>query len=142
MPRVAGPAIRGLPGGGAHGFLPIDKHCAVRGTGGRVFAAGDAANYPIKHGGLGAQMADAAAAAIAVLAGAQDEGAGLQPRHPRQAADGARSRLHERASRSGAESFESEVYDEPPWPSDEKVVAEELGPYLAELDEAGVALTR
>jgi hypothetical protein len=42
----------------------------------------------------------------------------------------------------GAESFESEVYDEPPWPSDQKVVAEELGPYLAGLDEAGVALTR
>ena len=33
----------------------------------------------------------------------------------------------------GAESFESEVYDEPPWPSDEKVVAEELGSYLATL---------
>ena len=31
-------------------------------------------------------------------------------------------------------SFESEIFDEPPWPSDEKVVAEELGPYLATLD--------
>ena len=71
MPRIAGPAIRGLPARRAHGFLPIDKHCSVPGTGGRVFAAGDAANYPIKHGGLGAQMADAAAAAIAVLAGSQ-----------------------------------------------------------------------
>ena len=87
MPRVAGPAVRGLPGAGAHGFLPIDKHCSVPGTGGRVFAAGDAANYPIKHGGLGAQMADAAAAAIAVLAGAADEGARVQPRDPRQAPD-------------------------------------------------------
>ena len=70
MPRVAGRAIPGLPGAGAHGFLPIDKHCRVQRAGGRVFAAGDIANYPIKHGGLGAQMADAAAAAIAVLAGA------------------------------------------------------------------------
>ena len=34
----------------------------------------------------------------------------------------------------GPESFESEVFDEPPWPLDEKVVAEELGPYLATLD--------
>ena len=36
----------------------------------------------------------------------------------------------------GAESFASEVFDEPPWPSDEKVVADELGPYLARLDAA------
>jgi hypothetical protein len=34
----------------------------------------------------------------------------------------------------GAESFESEVFDSPPWPYDEKVVAEELGPYLTGLD--------
>ena len=65
MPRIAGPSIRGLAGAGASGFIPIDKHCSVPGTGGRVFAAGDAVNYPIKHGGLGTQMADVAAAAIA-----------------------------------------------------------------------------
>ena len=92
-----GPSVRGLPGAGAHGFIPIDKHCGVRGTGGRVFAAGDAANYPIKHGGLGAQMADAAAAAIAVLPVA-GEGSGVQPGDPRQAPDGAGSGLHERSS--------------------------------------------
>ena len=45
MPRVAGPSIRGLRGSGTRGFIPIDKHCSVPGTGGRVFAAGDAANY-------------------------------------------------------------------------------------------------
>ena len=42
----------------------------------------------------------------------------------------------------GAESFESEVFEEPPWPADDKVVAEELGPYLASFDEAGTAATR
>jgi sulfide:quinone oxidoreductase len=141
MPRVAGPAIRGLPGGGAHGFLPIDKHCAVRGTGGRVFAAGDAANYPIKHGGLGSQMADAAAAAIAVLAGAQEKAPAFHPVIRGKLLTG-REPVYMSAHPIGAESFESEVYDEPPWPSDQKVVAEELGPYLAGLDEAGVALTR
>ena len=141
MPRVAGPAIRGLPGRGAHGFLPIDKHCGVRGTGGRVFAAGDAANYPIKHGGLGAQMADAAAAAIAVLAGAQETAPAFHPIIHGKLLTG-RDPVYMSAHPLGAESFESEVYDEPPWPSDQKVVAKELGPYLAELDEAGVALTR
>ena len=141
MPRVAGPAIRGLPGGGAHGFLPIDKHCGVRGTGGRVFAAGDVANYPIKHGGLGAQMADAAAAAIAVLAGAQEKALAFHPVIRGKLLTG-RDPVYMSARPAGAESFESEVYDEPPWPSGQKIVAEELGPYLAELDEAGVAHTR
>jgi sulfide:quinone oxidoreductase len=141
MPRVAGPAIRGLPGGGAGGFLPIDKHCTVQGTGGRVFAAGDAANYPIKHGGLGAQMADAAAAAIAVLAGAQESAPAFNPVIRGKLLTG-RDPVYMSAHPVGAESFESEVFDRPPWPAEEKVVAEELGPYLAELDEAGVALTR
>ena len=36
MPRIAGPSVRGLAGAGAHGFLPIDKHCSVPGAGGRV----------------------------------------------------------------------------------------------------------
>jgi hypothetical protein len=39
----------------------------------------------------------------------------------------------------GAQGFESEVFRTPPWPADEKVVAEELGPYLAGLDGAQAA---
>ena len=133
MPRIAGPGVRGLPGGGSHGFLPIDKHCAVRETGGRVFAAGDAANYPIKHGGLGSQMADAAAASIAVLAGAQDAAPAFNPVIRGKLLTGGQP-VYMSAHPVGAESFESEVYDEPPWPAGEKVVAEELGPYLSGLD--------
>ena len=136
MPRIAGPAIRGLAGGGAHGFLPIDKHCAVPGTGGRVFAAGDVANYPIKHGGLGAQMADTAAAAIAVLAGAQESAPAFNPVIRGKLLTGA-DPVYMSAHPVGAESFESEVHEEPPWPADDKVVAEELGPYLASFDQAG-----
>jgi sulfide:quinone oxidoreductase len=135
MPRVTGPAIRGLPGGGAHGFLPIDKHCAVHDTDGRVFAAGDAANYPIKHGGLGAQMADAAAAAIAVLAGVQQKAPAFNPVIRGKLLTG-REPVYMSAQPVGAESFESRVYDEPPWPTDEKVIAEELGSYFATLDGA------
>jgi sulfide:quinone oxidoreductase len=137
MPRIAGPSIRGLPGSGAHGFLPIDKHCCVPGTSGRVFAAGDAANYPIKHRGLGTQMADAAAAAIAVLAGAQTEAPAFSPVIRGKLLTGS-DPVFMRAHPVGSESFESEVFDEPPWPADKKVVAEELGPYLARLDEARV----
>jgi sulfide:quinone oxidoreductase len=135
MPRIAGPTVRGLPGAGAHGFLPIDKHCSVPGTGGRVFAAGDAAHYPIKHGGLGAQMADAAAAAIAVLAGAQTSAPAFKPVIRGKLLTG-NDPVFMSAHPVGAESFESEVFDTPPWPADEKVVAEELGPYLAALEAA------
>ena len=133
MPRVAGPSVRGLAGAGAQGFIPIDKHCSVPGTGGLVFAAGDAANYPIKHGGLGAQMADAAAAAIAVLAGSQTKAPAFNPIIRGKLLTGS-DPVYMSAHPVGAESFESEVFDEPPWPSDEKVVAEELGPYLAMLN--------
>ena len=133
MPRVAGPSVRGLAGGGAQGFLPIDKHCCVPGTGGRVFAAGDAANYPVKHGGLGAQMADAAAARIAVLAGSGAKAPAFSPVIRGKLLTGS-DPVYMSAHPIGTESFESEVFDEPPWPSDDKVVAEELGPYLATLN--------
>jgi sulfide:quinone oxidoreductase len=135
MPRVAGPSVRGLQGAGAHGFLEIDKHCSVPGTGSRVFAAGDVANYPIKHGGLGAQMADAAAAAIAVLAGSATEAPAFSPVIRGKLLTGS-DPVYMSAHPIGTESFESEVFDAPPWPSDEKVVAEELGPYLATLDDS------
>jgi sulfide:quinone oxidoreductase len=136
MPRIAGPGIEGLPDDSADGFLPIDQHCAVRDTDGRVFAAGDAANYPVKHGGLGAQMADAAAEAIAVLAGAKETAAPFQPVIRGKLLTG-REPVYMSAHPVGPESFESTVHDEPPWPAGEKVVAEELGGYLAGLDAAG-----
>lgn len=133
IPRVEGPTIRGIAGGGAHGFVPIGPECVVPGTDGRVYAAGDCAAYPIKHGGLGAQMADAAAAAIARRAGADVE---HEPFWPviRGKVLGGKTPLYISARLVGAKGFESEVHESPPWREDEKVVAEELGPYLAQLD--------
>src|SRR5215213_826637 len=69
MPRIVGPRLRGVPSNEG-GFLPVDERCCVRGLEPRVFAAGDAADLEVKQGGLGAQMADTAAAGIAALAGA------------------------------------------------------------------------
>ena len=132
-PRIAGPGIRGLPGTGENGFIPIDSACRVPGTDARVHVAGDAASYPIKHGGLGAQMADTAAAAIAQLAGAEVEVKPFQPIIRAKLLTGG-APLYISARLIGPRGFESEVYDTPPWPEDEKVVAEELGPYLAEVD--------
>jgi sulfide:quinone oxidoreductase len=68
LPRLGGPWIDGLRHD-EQGFLPTDAHGAVEGTE-AVWAAGDGTSFPIKQGGLAAQQADAAAAAIAAHLGA------------------------------------------------------------------------
>jgi sulfide:quinone oxidoreductase len=133
MPRIAGPEIPGLASGGAHGFIPTDSRCRVPGTEGRVFAAGDATAFPIKHGGLGAQQADTAAAEIARLAGVGVEARPFQPEIRGKLLTGGKP-LYLSATVVGREGFNSEVSDTPPWTVDDKIVAEELGPYLAGLD--------
>ena len=49
-----------------------------------VFAAGDAADFPVKQGGIGTQQADVAAAGIAALAGDHEPRA-VRARAPRRA---------------------------------------------------------
>jgi sulfide:quinone oxidoreductase len=71
LPELRGPAIIGLPSDN-NGFIPIDAYAAILGVE-HVWAAGDATDYPIKHGGVSAQMADTAARCIATLAGASIE---------------------------------------------------------------------
>ena len=68
LPELYGPSIRGIPLG-EHGFIRVDPYGRVRDVEG-IYAAGDAIDFPIKHGGLGSQQADAAALSIASLAGA------------------------------------------------------------------------
>lgn len=132
MPRVSGPSIRGIAGGGDRGFIPIDRHCSVPGTKGRVFAAGDAAAFPIKHGSLGAQQADTAAAAIARLAGADVEPETYHAQLRGMLLTG-KQPLYLMARVVGGQGFESEVSEEPLWSPPDKVSTEELGPYLAGL---------
>ena len=132
MPRLAGPGIPGLVSH-AHGFLPIDAHCAVPGTERRVFAAGDATAFPIKHGGLAAQQADTAAAEIARRAGAGTDATPFSPEMRGKLLTGGKP-LYLSARLAGRQGFDSEVSDTPPWPVDDKIVAAELGPYLAGLD--------
>ena len=66
LPELVGPA-RARPARRRARLHPVDEHCAVPGLG--VFAAGDATDFAVKHGGLAAQQADTAAAAIAARAG-------------------------------------------------------------------------
>jgi sulfide:quinone oxidoreductase len=60
------------------GFIPIGRYGRVLGAE-RLFAAGDATTFPVKQGGLAAQLADSAATAIAALAGAPVSPQPLRP---------------------------------------------------------------
>ncbi len=71
LPALYGPGIEGLPQDG-NGFLPVDELGRVRGVD-AVWAAGDATDYPLKQGGIAAQLADTAACGIAAAAGAPVE---------------------------------------------------------------------
>jgi sulfide:quinone oxidoreductase len=77
LPKAAGPRIPGLASDEA-GFIRVDDHGRVRGSE-RVWAAGDAIAFPVKQGGLAAQQADAAAEAIAAVAGADVEPRPFRP---------------------------------------------------------------
>jgi sulfide:quinone oxidoreductase len=59
--------LPGLPHDEA-GFVPVDEHGSVLGCQ-DVFAAGDVTAFPLKHGGLAAQQADAVAEVIAARLG-------------------------------------------------------------------------
>ena len=77
LPELHGPRIEGLPSD-SDGFIPIDEHARVYGVD-DIYAAGDGTNFPIKHGGLGAEQADAAAEEVAARAGAAIEPAPFHP---------------------------------------------------------------
>ena len=68
IPLIEGHALGGLPHD-ERGFIPVDGHGRVHGLH-DVYAAGDAADYPIKQGGLACQQADAVARLLASEAGA------------------------------------------------------------------------
>jgi sulfide:quinone oxidoreductase len=69
LPVLEGPDLTGVPGD-AEGFIPIDDHARVRGVE-DIYAAGDGTNFPIKHGGIGTEEADAAAEHISASLGAE-----------------------------------------------------------------------
>jgi sulfide:quinone oxidoreductase len=136
MPRLRGPGIPGLPADG-HGFIEVSRHGEVSGCDG-LFAAGDATTFPIKHGGIAAQQADAVAEAIAAR---HDLIAEPSPFHPTLDAvllsGETASHLH-RALSTGATHPPVEQVGET-WLPLGKVAARHLGSYLA--DRAGVGST-
>jgi sulfide:quinone oxidoreductase len=77
LPTLIGPRIDGLPHD-EHGFIPVDAHGRVTGCD-DVFAAGDGTAFPVKHGSLATEQADAVAQSIAARAGALAEPEPFRP---------------------------------------------------------------
>jgi sulfide:quinone oxidoreductase len=132
LPELQGPPIAGVPSSADGGFIPVDVHGRVAGIE-RVYAAGDATAFAVKHGGIAAQQADAAAEAIAALAGAAVE---PQPFHPviRTILLGAEKPLYLSAHITGGHGSTSQASEEPTWAPHTKIAAKYLGPYLESLD--------
>jgi sulfide:quinone oxidoreductase len=129
MPELHGPTVRGLPAG-AHGMVPIDPYCRVRGLE-DVYAAGDGTDYPIKHGGVSAQQGVTAAYGIAARAGAPVLPRTLRPSIRAVLLTGAAPRFLS-ARVAGDAGFESEISETPGWSPPEKIVADHLTEYLAQ----------
>lgn len=123
-PEVA--PISGIPQ--QHGgFIAVDRFCGVLGVD-RVFAAGDVTTFPVKQGGVAAQMADCAAGAIAALAGSRVEPEPFRPvlRGALLTQTGPR---YLRSQRSGGSSTASKATL---WWPPAKVAGKYLAPFLAE----------
>jgi sulfide:quinone oxidoreductase len=131
LPELYGPAVRGIPLG-ENGFIRVDPHCRVPDVE-RIYAAGDATDFPIKQGGVGSQQADAAAQSIAALAGAPVTPERFDPTiHGMLLTNGKPQYLI--AHITGGHGFSSEITDTPTSPPPSKIAAKYLAPYLAEQD--------
>jgi sulfide:quinone oxidoreductase len=128
LPELLGPAIRGLPAG-EDGFIPVDPFGRVRGVE-AVYAAGDATDFAVKHGGIAAQQADVVATSIASLAGAPVEPVRFAPEIHGILLTGAKPRYLS-ARITGGKGFSSEISDTPSWSPPSKIDAKYLTPYLS-----------
>jgi sulfide:quinone oxidoreductase len=124
LPRPVGPGLAGLPSD-AEGFLPVDGQGLVDGAPG-VYAAGDVTRRPMRQGSLATQQADAAAAAIALQAGAD-----VEPRIYRPTLRGLllTGRRPEYLTRDA--DGRGEVSEDAPWWPPHKIAGLHLSPYLA-----------
>jgi sulfide:quinone oxidoreductase len=136
LPELSGAAVHGLPLT-AEGFIRVDRFGGVPDCG-PVFAAGDATDFPVKHGSITAEQADLVAESLAMLAGADVE---PQPFHPvlRGMLLTPERPYYMSAHITGGHGFDSELSSEPLWTPASKIAAKYLAPYLESLDGNGSA---
>ena len=127
LPELYGPAIRGIPLV-EHGFIRVDRFGQVPDAG-PIYAAGDAIDFPVKHGGIASQQADTAAQSIAALAGAPVTPEPFNPViHGMLLTDG--DPVYLTARITGGQGFSSEITDTPTWSPSAKIAAKYLAPCL------------
>jgi sulfide:quinone oxidoreductase len=136
LPKLVGPSAQGVPGGVPDGFIPVDVHCKVRGLE-RVYAAGDATDFPVKHGGIAAQQADVAAQAIAGLAGVAEQPKPFEPVMHGMLLTGGKPRYLS-AHITGGHGSTSVISQTPTWSPPTKIAAKYLAPYLEGRDRLAV----
>jgi sulfide:quinone oxidoreductase len=134
LPELYGPSVRGIPLG-ENGFIRVDRYGQVPDVG-PIYAAGDAIEFAVKHGGLASEQADNVANTIAALAGAP-----VTPKSFRPVIRGMLltddKPLYLTAQISGGLGFSSQITDAPTWSPPSKIAARYLAPYLERLDREG-----
>ena len=136
FPQLVGPGVTGLPSDGG-GFIPVDEYGQVRGVE-RVWAAGDGTDYPLKQGGVAAQLADTAAHSITALAGVGVEVRPFAPVVEGVLMTGGSPR-YLRATPAGRDSDAESVFTElARGAKTPKIAARYLGPHLSARVSAGV----
>ncbi len=127
LPELYGPELHGLQLG-EHGFIRVDRFARMLDAG-PIFAAGDATEFPVKHGGLASQQADVAAQSIAALAGAPITPEQFMPVIHGKLLTGGKP-LYLTARITGGQGFSSEIADTADWSPPSKVASKYLAPYL------------
>ena len=130
LPRLHGAPLDGLPQT-VHGFIPVDAHCRVHGVA-DVYAAGDITSFTVKQGGIAAQQADVAAAAIASVVGASVAPQRFQPVLRGLLLTGREPRYLRREVKAQPGHPPVASY-EPLWWPPAKIVGLHLAPFLASL---------
>jgi sulfide:quinone oxidoreductase len=134
LPELYGPSLRGIPLG-EHGFIPVNPYGQVPDVG-PIYAAGDATEFAVKHGGIASQQADVAAQAIAARAGAAVTPARFHPViHGMLLTDS--KPLYLTAQLAGGHGFSSEITPTATWSPAGKIAAKYLAPYLDQRDRDG-----
>jgi sulfide:quinone oxidoreductase len=128
LPRLRGARLDGVPQT-ADGFVPVDSYARVEGLE-RVYAAGDIVDFPVKHGGIAAQLADVAAASIAARAGAP-----VRPEPFRPLLEGVLLAGAELSflppGRAGSSLGAGAARSQPSWEPPPKIASRYLAPFLA-----------
>jgi sulfide:quinone oxidoreductase len=127
LPELYGPCVRGVPLS-EHGFLRVDHFGKLLDMDG-IYAAGDATDFAVKHGGIGSQQADVVAQSIAKLAGAAVTPERFHPVIRGMLLTGEEP-VYLTARITGGAGFSSEITDTPTWSPPSKVASKYLAPYL------------